>query len=64
MLIWMNVRARDLTPISDKFLFFISIVYYLCLFIPQVVLGTEVRHIIDGLLVTEIARPNMGESPK
>ncbi len=52
LLIWMGVKARQKEVVQDRTLFFISIVLFL-VFIPQVVLGTEVRHTIDGLLVNE-----------
>lgn len=55
LLIWMNVRVRELPHYTHKPLKLISTVT-LVLFIPQLILGTEVRGVIDEMLVSTIGR--------
>ncbi|MEQ6168943.1 COX15/CtaA family protein [Ekhidna sp. MALMAid0563] len=55
LLIWMNVRVRELKSIKHKPLFIIGLLTTL-LFIPQIILGTEVRGVIDDLLVSTTGR--------
>ncbi len=55
LLIWMQVRARGMEKIKNKTLYLVVLIAFL-LFMPQIILGTEVRHIIDGLLVGESSR--------
>lgn len=55
MLIWMNVRIRELGIYRHKWLFIIGIATTI-LFIPQIILGTEVRGVIDDLLVSTVSR--------
>ncbi len=52
LLIWMQVRGRALYVFPNRRLFVFTIGVSI-LFIPQLLLGIEVRSIIDGLLVTE-----------
>ncbi|WP_420319229.1 COX15/CtaA family protein [Ekhidna sp.] len=59
LLIWMNVKVRDLAVIKDKKLFIIGLITTL-LFIPQIILGTEVRGVIDDLLISSIGRSEWG----
>ena len=51
LLIWINLKVRNVERIQDKRLFLVC-ASLLVLFIPQIVLGTEVRGIIDDLLVS------------
>ncbi|MEQ8627827.1 COX15/CtaA family protein [Ekhidna sp.] len=55
LLIWMNVKVRELKSIKHKPLFIIGLLTTL-LFIPQIILGTEVRGVIDDLLVSTTGR--------
>lgn len=55
LLIWMNVRVRKLSHYPHKQLFLVSIITTI-LFIPQLILGTEVRGVIDDLLISNIGR--------
>ena len=55
LLLWMNVRARGLSKVPDSGLTITTIILFL-LFVPQLVLGTEVRSTIDMLLVSDNAR--------
>lgn len=55
LLIWMNVNIRKMKKIVDRPLFILSIILFL-LVISQIILGTEVRSIIDPLLATESNR--------
>ncbi len=52
LLIWMQVRAREMVLVGNKALFFVVLGSFL-FFIPQILLGTEVRHVVDGFLVNE-----------
>lgn len=61
MLIWMNVRVRELSIYPDKNLFIVSLLTTL-LFIPQLILGTEVRGVIDDLLISTIGRSEWSQS--
>ncbi len=61
LLIWMQVRVRELVVVKNKYLFLLVLVSFLFL-IPQILLGTEVRHIVDGLLVNESNRSVWVES--
>lgn len=61
LLIWMNVRSREVKVTIDKKLYFITL-GLLVLFIPQIVLGTEVRALIDPLLVAEPDRSTWASS--
>ena len=60
LLIWMNVKARNLEVQHNRTLFILCLVSLLC-FIPQIVLGTNVRGLIDDLLVTEGDRAKWAE---
>ncbi|WP_420578100.1 COX15/CtaA family protein [Ekhidna sp.] len=55
LLIWMNVKVKDLSFVNHKPLFIIGIITTL-LFIPQIILGTEVRGVIDDLLISTVGR--------
>lgn len=55
MLIWMNVRIRELSAYRHKWLYLIGLATTI-LFIPQIILGTEVRGVIDDLLVSTVGR--------
>ncbi|MEO9872999.1 COX15/CtaA family protein [Ekhidna sp.] len=55
MLIWMNVKVRELPIYRHNPLFIVGLVTTL-LFIPQIVLGTEVRGVIDDLLISPIGK--------
>ena len=55
LLIWMNVRARELEAIPNRKVFILSLITFL-LFLPQIILGTEVRHSVDGLLISDVSR--------
>lgn len=55
LLLWMNVRASDLLVYRNARLFVLCILT-LVLFIPQVILGTNVRGIIDDLVADETSR--------
>ncbi|MEP5612955.1 MAG: COX15/CtaA family protein [Cyclobacteriaceae bacterium] len=57
LLIWMQVRAREMHKVQSKNLFIATLILFI-LFTPQIILGTEVRHIIDGLLLGEPDRAN------
>ncbi len=61
LLIWMNVRVKELSVLSNTRLFWISLVTTL-LFIPQIILGTEVRGTIDDLLISTIGRSEWANS--
>ncbi|MEM6831275.1 MAG: COX15/CtaA family protein [Bacteroidota bacterium] len=52
LLIWMNVKARQVTITKDSALFYI-VTALIILFVPQIILGTEVRATVDPLLVSE-----------
>lgn len=52
LLIWMQVRARDLTKVKSRYLLAVTIGVFV-LIIPQIILGTEIRHTVDGLLLNE-----------
>ncbi len=52
LLIWMQVRAKRLEVFRSKSLFLLVSASFL-FFLPQIILGTEVRHLVDGLLVGE-----------
>lgn len=60
LLIWMNVKVRELQVYRHKWLFIINIATTL-LFIPQLILGTEVRGVIDDLLISEMSRSRWAE---
>lgn len=55
LLIWMNFRVKENEQIVDRKLFFTVLVTFL-VFIPQVLLGTEVRGAVDELLLSDISR--------
>ncbi|WP_421765611.1 COX15/CtaA family protein [Ekhidna sp.] len=55
LLIWMNFRAREVPRFKHSQLYLISVITIL-LFIPQLILGTEVRGVIDDLMVSNIGR--------
>ena len=55
LLIWMNVRSRAASVHVNPTLFWVSVVA-LILFIPQIILGTEVRGVVDDLIMSETAR--------
>lgn len=61
MLIWMNVRVKELSICRNSQLFWISLITTI-LFIPQLILGTEVRGTIDDLLISTIGRSDWSES--
>lgn len=52
LLIWMNIQVRSLQIYKNSRLFWVCLVS-LVLFMPQIILGTDVRAIIDELLITE-----------
>ncbi|MEQ9403712.1 MAG: COX15/CtaA family protein [Cyclobacteriaceae bacterium] len=52
LLIWMNVKAQELTIVRNRKLFLTTLIL-LILFVPQLLMGTEVRHVVDLLLVSE-----------
>ena len=55
MLIWMNVKISSLSSYGNTSMFWLSLSTTI-LFIPQIILGTEVRGIIDDLLVLAVDR--------
>lgn len=55
MLIWMNVKVRSLDSVRHTSMFLLSL-FTTLLFIPQIILGTEVRGVIDDMLVSTIGR--------
>lgn len=55
LLIWMNVRIQEITVVKDRQLFLLSVGLFI-LFVPQVIMGIEVRGDVDQLLVSEIER--------
>lgn len=55
LLIWMNVKAKDQKVYKHNQLFVVSLLTTI-LFIPQLILGTEVRGVIDDLLISELGR--------
>lgn len=61
LLIWMNVRVRRLSSYSNTKLYALSVVTTI-LFLPQLILGTEVRGTIDDLLVSTVGRSNWSDS--
>lgn len=52
LLIWMAVGARELNRISSTRLLYLTLGIF-ALVIPQIILGTEVRGVIDDLIVNE-----------
>ena len=61
LLIWMNVRVKSLESYKESRLFWIGLVTTV-LFIPQLILGTEVRGTIDDLLISTIDRGEWSEN--
>ena len=61
MLIWMNVRVKSLSSYKHTALFWTTLVTTI-LFIPQLILGTEVRGTIDDLLISTIGRSEWSNS--
>ncbi len=61
LLIWMNIRVKEQESVSHKSLYLISLITTI-LFIPQIILGTEVRGMIDDLLISTIGRNEWSES--
>lgn len=57
LLIWMNVKVKELNVVKDKELFILSVGLFV-LFIPQLIMGIEVRGTVDELLVSDIQRSN------
>ncbi|NQZ77282.1 MAG: COX15/CtaA family protein [Ekhidna sp.] len=55
ILIWMNVSSRGLDRVNDKTLFFV-LLFTTILYIPQLIFGTEVRGVVDGLLLSTPGR--------
>ena len=55
LLIWMNVKVRELPTVRNRSIFIVGLLTTL-LFIPQIILGTEVRGVIDDLLVSTTGR--------
>jgi len=55
LLIWMNVRIRNLDSYPNRPLFMVCLVALL-MFIPQIILGTNVRGVIDDLITNETLR--------
>ena len=55
LLIWMNVKVRQVERYVDRRLFWLTLIS-LVLLLPQVILGTEVRGVIDDLLMKEADR--------
>lgn len=55
MLIWMNIRVRKLSYYASTKLFVLSLATTI-LFLPQLILGTEVRGTIDDLLISAVGR--------
>ncbi len=60
-LIWMNVRVKELSTVSNSRLFVLSVATTV-LFIPQLILGTEVRGTIDDLLISTLGRSEWANS--
>lgn len=52
LLIFMSVKSKDMNKVSSNKLFYLSL-GLLILTIPQIILGTEVRGIVDTLIVSE-----------
>ncbi len=61
LLIWMNVRVRSLSALKHNKLFWVSLITTI-LFVPQLILGTEVRGTIDDLLISTIGRSDWSNS--
>ncbi|WP_462249189.1 COX15/CtaA family protein [Ekhidna sp.] len=61
LLIWMNVRVKELSTVSNSKLFVLSIAMTV-LFVPQLILGTEVRGTIDDLLISTLGRDQWANS--
>ena len=61
LLIWMNVRVKELANYRHSALFMISVITT-TLFIPQLILGTEVRGVVDDLLISTIGRGRWSEN--
>ncbi|MEM6734777.1 MAG: COX15/CtaA family protein [Bacteroidota bacterium] len=60
LLIWMNVRIKQLQRFTDKPIFLVcTLLFILC--VLQIVLGTEVRGIVDDLIVSSEVRDNWGK---
>ena len=55
LLIWMNVKVKAKNPVRDNRLFSVATALFVLL-IPQIVLGTEVRSVVDELLVSDTGR--------
>lgn len=55
LLIWMNVKVKCLDAYQNTTLYWLSLVTTV-LFIPQLILGTEVRGTIDDLIVSAVGR--------
>ncbi|GAB4251948.1 MAG: heme A synthase [Ekhidna sp.] len=55
LLIWMNVRARELSSVRNTKLFVLSWGCFV-LFIPQIFLGTDVRGIVDDMIFNNTGR--------
>lgn len=61
LLLWTNVNVRSLPKIQSKLTFYLVLVLF-TLFIPQIILGTEVRGVVDMLLISEPDRANWTRS--
>jgi cytochrome c oxidase assembly protein subunit 15 len=61
LLIWMNVKVKEQAVYTSKWLFIVSLTTTI-LFIPQLILGTEVRAVIDDLLISTIGRYEWDQS--
>ena len=55
LLIWMNVRIKQVTVYASKTLFWTCFAS-LVLFVPQILLGTNVRGVVDDLIMNETVR--------
>lgn len=55
LLIWMQVVGRGMSKAKDRALYWLSFVMVL-LFIPQLLFGTEVRAVVDDLIVGGLSR--------
>jgi len=55
LLIWMNVRMKQVTVYANNTLFWTCFVS-LVLFVPQILIGTNVRGVVDDLIMNETIR--------
>lgn len=55
LLLFLNVRIKKQSVYSSKPIFWVAVITFV-LFIPQIILGTEVRGTVDDLLISSIDR--------